>query len=434
MNQSRGKTVKIRRLQWVSVALLLAVGILSMVDRSTLAIANHDVSGDLKLSQTQMGLLLSVFSMAYAFSQLPLGVLLDRIGARVVLGAGLLVWSAAQLLGGLVTSLPQFLAARIFLGLGEAPTFPAAAKVIADWFNKRERGGPTGIVLSSTTIGPIIAPPVITALMLYVGWRQMFIVMGIIGIALSVIWYFVSRGREDVALTSEEDEYFDEGGEDSVIKRKLSFSEWLGLFSQRSTWGIVFGFVGIIYMVWLYLTWLPGYLEHERHLSIARVGWVASIPYLFGMAGTLFSGYFADFLLRRGVSPINSRKWPICIGLLGCAGFTIPVAYAPDVTMAVACLCILMFFLYMASGGAWALINVAAPSHMVATVGGLQNFGGYFGGSFAPVITGWLVQETHSFKSALMLSSAVAFIAALIYFVLVTEPVRDTTQPSESKA
>jgi sugar phosphate permease len=435
MIQGRRKTARVRRLQWVSVALLLAVGILSMLDRSTLAIANHDVSSDLKLSPTQMGLLLSAFSLAYAFSQLPLGVLLDRIGARIVLGAGLLAWSVAQLLGGLVTSLPQFLAARIFLGVGEAPTFPAGAKVIADWFNKRERGGPTGIVLSSTTLGPIIAPPAITALMLYVGWRQMFIIMGVIGIALSIVWYLVARDRKDIVLTAEERAYFDEGSEDSAIKRKLSFAEWRGLFAQRSMWGIVFGFVGIIYMVWLYLTWLPGYLEHERHLSIARVGWVVSIPYLFGMVGTLFSGYFADYLLRRGVSPINSRKWPICTGLVGCAGFTIATACTPDTTTSVIYLCIVMFFLYMASGGAWALINVATPNHMIATVGGLQNFGGYFLGSFASAITGWLFDHNHSFTSALLLSSAIAFAAAGVYLVLVTGPIRDMTplMPSESK-
>ena len=113
------------------------------------------------------------------------------------------------------------------------------------------------------------------------------------------------------------------------------------------------------------------------------------------------------------------------MGLLGSAAFTVPVAYTPGVTMAVVYLCVVMFFLYMASGGAWALVNVATPNHMVATVGGFQNFGGYFGGSFAPIVTGWLVQHTHSFKSALMLSAAVASVAAFVYFVLVRAPIRD---------
>ncbi len=384
MTQRRDKSEKIRRFQWISVSLLLAVGIINILDRNTLAIANQNISGDLHLSPTQMGLLLSAFSLAYAFSQLPVGILLDRIGARIVLGLGLFFWSLAQLAGGFVASLRQFLAARIFLGIGEAPTYPAGAKIIADWFNKRERGAPTGMFLCSPTIGPMLAPPIVTALMLYVGWRKMFITMGLAGIALSALWYLVARDRKHVALTGEECAYFDESNDPAAVARKLSAAEWLGLLVQPTTWGILLGFIGDIYMIWLYLTWLPVYLEHERHLTIARVGWVVSIPYLFGTLGTLFCGYLADFLLRRGVSPINSRKWPICAGLLGGAVFTIPVAYTPGATAAVAYLCVVMFCLYMTSGGAWALVNVAAPNHMVASLGSLQNFGGYLGGSVAP--------------------------------------------------
>jgi MFS family permease len=434
MTHVRNKSAKVGRFQRISVGLLLAVGIVNILDRSTLAIANSNVSGDLHLSPVQMGLLLSAFSWAYAFSQLPIGVLLDRIGARIVLGVGLFCWSVAQLCGGLVVSLRQFLAARVFLGIGEAPTYPAGAKIIADWFNKRERGAPTGIFLCSPTIGPMIAPPIITAIMLYAGWRWMFIAMGAMGIVLSALWFLAARDRQHALLTAEETAYFDELGGPTAVVRKLSFAEWRGLFAQRTTWGIVLGFVGVIYMIWLYLTWLPGYLELERHLSIARTGWVVSIPYLFGTLGTLFCGYLADYLLRRGVSLINSRKWPICIGLLGGAAFTIPAAYTPNTTIAVIYLCAVMFFLYMASGGAWALVNVATPNHMVATVGGLQNFGGYFGGSFAPVITGFLVGRTHSFTSALMMSSIVAFAAALIYFVLVTEPIREVAPRQTRKS
>ena len=138
----------------------------------------------------------------------------------------------------------------------------------------------------------------------------------------------------------------------------------------------------------------------------------------------LSCGYLADHLVRRGVSVINSRKYPICIGLLGSAGFTIPVAYTPDANMAVIYLCGVMFFLYLASTGAWALVNVVTPRHTVATVGATQNFGGYFGGSFAPVVTGWLLEHTQSFKSALLMSALVAFTAVLLYFALVRKPIQ----------
>jgi MFS family permease len=153
------------------------------------------------------------------------------------------------------------------------------------------------------------------------------------------------------------------------------------------------------------------------------VGWVLAVPYIFGTLGSLSCGFLADHLHRRGMDAINSRKLPICIGLVGGGGFTIPVAFTPDPNMAVVYLCCVMFFLYIASTGAWALVNVVTPRHTVGTIGAMQNFGGYFGGSFAPVITGFLLEHTQSFKSALLMSAGVAFAAAFFYFVLVRKPI-----------
>lgn len=414
------KSKRIRLRQWLSVALLMGVGVTFIVDRSTLAIANHNVSSELHLSPTQMGLLLSSFSLAYAFSQLPLGILMDRIGSRAVLGAGVVVWAVTQIFTGFVGSLSQFIAARILLGLGEAPIFPAGARMIADWFRKSERGVPTGFFLASATIGPVLAPPVITALMLTLGWRHMYMALGAAGLVLAVIWVVFARDHKNVTFTPEEEAYFDQAG---TQEAKLDAAGIVALLSQRSVWGLVLGFIGVIYMIWLYLTWLPVYLEHERHFTIARVGWVLAVPYIFGTLGSLSCGFLADHLHRRGMDVIDSRKLPICIGLVGGGGFTIPVAFTPDPNMAVVYLCCVMFFLYIASAGAWALVNVVTPRHTVGTIGAMQNFGGYFGGSFAPVITGFLLEHTQSFKSALLMSAGVAFAAAFFYFVLVRKPI-----------
>src|ERR1700709_882823 len=133
------KTPRLQRIQRVALAFLILAGIVNYVDRSALSIANHSISGELALSASQMGVLLSAFSLAYAFSQLPIGALLDRFGARVMLGAGMRLWSIAQMSGGFVGSLQQFIVARAALGIGEAPQFPAGAKVVSEWFAARER-------------------------------------------------------------------------------------------------------------------------------------------------------------------------------------------------------------------------------------------------------------------------------------------------------
>lgn len=326
------------------------------------------------------------------------------------------------------------------LGIGEAPQFPAGAKVVSEWFAKHERGGPTGLFVASSTIAPMIAPPLLTALMLAFGWRTMFIIMGALGIAVSIGWYLVYRNRNEIALTHAELSYLSSGEADDAQERRMTMAEWRGLFAHKTTWGMIFGYMGVIYMVWLYLTWLPAYLEHERHLSIATTGWLVSIPYVFGTIGMIGAGYFADWLMRRGVKPVTSRKWPICLGLLGAAAFTVPAAYTPSTALAITYISLAMFFVNFASGGGWALVSVAAPRRMVGSLSSLQNFGGYFGGSFAPLVTGIVVDQTHSFVNALLISAALAVVAAFIYLLVVREPIGEHDaeaslgQPSASGA
>lgn len=415
------KSPRLKRIQTVAVTFLTVAGIVNYLDRSTLSIANHSVAQELHLNAAEMGLLLSAFSLAYAFAQLPVGALLDRFGSRVMLGLGMLVWSVAQVAGGFIQTLNHFLAARIVLGVAEAPLFPAGAKVIHEWFAVRERGGPTGTFISSSTIAPMIAPPLLTVLMLSFGWRPMFVIMGVLGVLVSIGWYAVYRNRDQVALSADETAWLEEGATEPLRAKGISFAEWGMLLKLRNTWGMIFGFMGVIYMVWLYLTWLPGYLEKERHLSIAHTGWLVAIPYVFGTIGMAGSGFIADYLLKRGVAPIRSRKWPVCVGLIGAAAFTVPAAYTPSTALAITYVSLAMFFVNLASGSAWALVSIAAPRHLVASLGSMQNFGGYLGGSFAPVITGIVVDQTHSFVNALLISAAIAFAAAFVYLFVVKE-------------
>ncbi len=418
------KSAKIKRIQNVALTLLVIAGLINYLDRSTLSIANHSIREDMNLSATQMGALLSAFSLPYAFAQLPMGVLLDKFGARVMLGFGMMIWSVAQVAGGLVQSLNQFYLARLVLGVGEAPQFPAGAKVFSDWWAVHERGRPTGISVASSTVAPAIAPPLLTGLMLAFGWRGMFIIMGVLGVLAAIAWYIAYRDRRETTLTPEEIDYLEGDGVKSD-DRQMTGAEWRGLFKERTAWGLIFGFMGVIYMVWLYLTWLPSYLSDERGLTLAKVGWIAAIPYIFGTLGQLDSGVIADKLLAMGQTPINSRKWPICIGLVFAAAFTIPAAYTPSLFLAMTYISTAMFFINLASGGSWALVSVAAPRRLVASLGSLQNFGGYLGGSVAPILTGVIVDRTGSFVNALLVAAAVAVAGALFYLFVVKDPITD---------
>ncbi len=426
------KSAKIKRIQTAALVLLVVAGLINYFDRIALSIANPAVSAELNLSASEMGLLLSAFSLPYAIAQLPLGVMLDRIGARIMLGAGLFIWSVAQLAGGLVQTLNQFIVSRIFLGIGEAPQFPAGAKVFSEWYALEERGTPTGIFVASSTIAPALAPPLLTAMMLAFGWRGMFIIMGVAGILAAIGWYALYRDRRDVELSPEEVDHLSGVDRAASDENQMTFAEWLGLFRERTTWGLALGFMGVIYMVFLYVTWLPAYLQQERGLSITESGWILMIPFLGGTLGQLTSGYAADKLLARGFGPINSRKLPICIGLVFAAAFTVPAAYTPNLTMAILCLTLAMYFVNLASGGSWALVSVAAPRRLVASLGSVMNFGGYLAGAAAPLITGIVVDKTGSFVNALLISACVALAGAFAYILIVKAPIADPVKAPDA--
>ncbi|WP_345237782.1 MFS transporter [Saccharopolyspora hordei] len=395
------------------LVLLVLIGIVNYVDRSTLAIANNSVQDEFGIGPTEMGLLLSVFSWAYAFAQLPAGGLLDRFGPRKVLGGGLLLWSAAQAFCGLAAGFKQMLAGRLVLGLGEAPAFPGGAKVVADWFPRESRGLPVGLFNTASTLAPAIAPPLLTWLMLSYGWRTMFVAAGVAGIVLALVWFVVYRDRGQVA----------DEPEPEAAPEPVSVREWVSLLRHRSTWGMMIGFSGVIYSVYLYLTWLPAYLEGERGLSVADTGLALVVPYLAGTLGMLSGGGVGDLLVRRGVRTMIARKVPICAGLLLGGLCTIPVALTPSTTLALVCISGAQFFMNNASAGAWSLATTVGAERITASLGSLQNFGGYFGGAFAPLITGIIVDRTGSFVIALLAASGIAIAAALSYAFLVGKPV-----------
>jgi MFS family permease len=407
-----------------AVVLLLFIGVINVLDRSALSVANPLIRREMGLSIAEMGLLLSAFAWAYAFCQLPGGALVDRIGPRSLLGWALIVWSLAQAAVGFVGNMTQFVVARVFLGIGETPTFTSAVRVIREWHNTRHRSLPTAICCSApASIGPLIAPPLLTWLMLSFGWRMMFIMLGAAGIIGAAVWLVAYRDIRDFRPTREEAEYLAEDG-DAASRQPVSFADWRRLFTFRAAWGMLIGFGGINYLGWIYLAWLPGYLEIERHMSVAKVGVVAGIPFLFGLLGTITGGWVAGRLIARGVSPINSCRIPAAVGLLAAAACTGLAAEAPTDVVAVAAISATLFFAHCANGQAWGIVSMAAPANCTASLGGLQNFGGYIGSALAPMVTGFVVQATGSFVPALLIAAVVAVIAALMYlFVIPNSPI-----------
>jgi len=406
----------------MAVSILSIAGVINYIDRGSLAIANTTIRTDLGISATRMGILLSVFSLSYAISQLPMGFLLDRFGERLVLGAGMFLWSLTQTATGSVRGFASFVGARVGLAVGESPFVVSAVKSVNDWFDVRDRATPMGIVNASTTLGQAIAPPILTITMLAFGWRGMFILIGIPGLLLSIAWFAFYRDRKKVSLNRSELAYLEASGRRSSSFR-ISFSQWSGLFRLRTVWGMMLGFGGINYTVWLYMSWMPNYLEAEHHLSVAKTGSLAVIPFSCGAVGMLLSGIIADLLVRIGSPPIRSHKTLLGIGMTCSAGCTLLVGYVPGATGAAFAIGMALFFTYLAGNSGWGLVQSIAPREIVGSVAAIQNFGSFVCASFAPVITGWLLDRTHSFHLTLVICSMVSILGALSYLLIVKDPI-----------
>jgi MFS family permease len=396
-----------------AVVLLVAAGCVNYLDRSAVAVGNPDIKASLHLSYTQMGLLLSAFAWAYGLAQIPAGMAVDRFGPRRALGFGLVLWSCAQMGAGFVGGLWQFVAARVALGLGESPMYIGGTRVCADWFRAKDRALPIAIFNSSSALAPALAPPLLTMLMVAFGWRAMFLIAGVAGFAVAVAWVALYRDPAQAGVPAADlAEIHAEDGPD-VARIGLSQVGWLLQF--KTTWGMFFGFFGVVYLSWLYATWLPGYLETQRHLSISSAGVWSSVPLAGGFLGAVAGGFISDWLGKR-MDAAGACRAPVIWGMIAAAVFTVAGALADNTWLALFFMACGLFGANVASSCGWALAAVVAPGNTVATLEAIQNVGGSAGGTLAPFITGAVVQASGSFVPAFMLAGAIAVFSAAVYW------------------
>jgi MFS family permease len=407
---------RMRRMQWIAIGLVTAAIALNYIDRSTLAIGNLKIRQEFGISATAIGALQSAWSITYAFCQVPIGFYLDRLGPRYLVGVALVLWSIAQAAGGFAVSYVQLLWARVALGAAECPAFPAAVRVTSDWFHVKDRGSPTGLYNSGGSIGPFIAPPLLTGLMLAFGWRMMFISMGVAGVLGALVWFKLYRDPAKTELEPQDTAYL---AANRAAEGRVEMRNWVRLFRFQSMWGLMLGAFCTGYAVWMYQTWLPAYLEMQQHISIAKTGFLASIPLFCSILGAWSGGWFTDRLSARGMDLVASRRLPSILGLLTSGVFTVIATTASNGTQAIIFISLAMYFLSLGISGKWTLITAVAPQSYCTSVASIQNFGGYIGGTVSPIVTGLVVDLTGSFVIALAIGAAITVLGAVLLQFLV---------------
>jgi MFS family permease len=413
---------QLRRMQWIAIALVTAAIALNYMDRSTLAIGNVKIRQEFGLSATAIGALGSAWAFTYGLAQLPSGYLLDRIGPKILVGVTMVVWSLFQAAGGLAGTYFQLMLSRIGLGATEAPCFPSATRSVSDWFDVKDRGMPSGLYTSGAYIGPTLAPPILTTVMLAYDWRVMFIVMGVAGVVAAGLWFLVYREPRLQVLQPQDEEYLRPNREASS---SVSIRQWSSLFRFRAMWALMLGAFCTGYITWMYQTWLPAYLEMQQHISIAKTGFLASVPLICAFFGALCGGFVSDKLVRRGVDLIASRRRPLILGLIASAAFTGMAAYTTSAVAAITFIALSMFFMQFGITCKWILVTAVTPQAYCASAASNQNFAGFLGGTLSPILTGFIVDVTGSFVLALAIGAVITLIGAALFQFMMTSVIEE---------
>ncbi|AUG28812.1 MULTISPECIES: MFS transporter [Microbacterium] len=399
------------RIRWFLVGFLILGGVVNYLDRSTLSVANTTIAGEFGLNAFEMGLLLSAFSWPYAIANLPAGYLVDKFGPKRMFAFAAGAWSLVSMVTAAANSFGVLYALRVALGITESPFFTSALKVNERWFNKRERALPVALVNTGSQIANAIAPPLLTFLLLTMSWRGMFVIVGALGIVVALVWLRIYRDP-----TLSEQALIKGAQAQEAIASTAPKVGWGRLLQQRNTWFMVLGAFGIFYTVWVYLTWLPSYLQTARGFSLAQSGWLASLPFLCGIIGVVFGGWLSNRLVSRGVNTVRARKIPIVGGAVLAAAAVLPVAYVDNTPLAITLLSIGYFASQVPIGCLWTLASDVAPSNQVASLGAIQNFGGFVGAAVAPVVTGAILTATGgNYTLVFLIGGVLLLVGALSY-------------------
>ena len=291
--------LKPERRRWVIVFIIFLAIIFNYFDRQIVSILKPILKDEFDLDDSGYAIIINVFTVCYALMYPVTGWLVDRFGARVTMFWGVVGWSVASIGGGLAATFGQFTFFRGLLGISEPTNFPAQLKVIAVWFTGKMRATANSLCVAGSSIGAIIAPPLIAWLTLTYHWKDVFIIAGVAGLIIALLWLLVYR-EPPPSITQEIIET-------DKVENTASFS-WGQLWGRRSLWGILL-IRFISDPVWYFcLFWLPGYLQEKSGLSLAQIGLFGWIPFLAADLGAIGTAAWSDSLVRKGVKPLRARK------------------------------------------------------------------------------------------------------------------------------
>ncbi|MCX2840814.1 MFS transporter [Microbulbifer thermotolerans] len=306
-----------KNLRWTIVSLVAIATIINYIDRTAISVMWPGISDDLGMDSHDYANIMSVFLVAYAVGQAVFGRIFDAVGTRIGFMLSIVVWSISIALHALATSVASFSVFRVLLGFSEAGNWPGATKANAEWFPSRERALAQGIFGAGASAGSIIAPPLVAFLYAFLGWQATFVVIALFGFIWLVPWLIIYKSGPDAHpwITPEERELILSG---QIAARSDDEEEYVPTFfellSHRQSWSVIGARFFIEPIWWLFVAWLPLYLNDKFGFDVKAIGASAWIPYVGAAFGALFGGWLSGRLISSGWTVNKSRKFAVAVG------------------------------------------------------------------------------------------------------------------------
>lgn len=419
---------------WIAL-FLFSLSMINYMDRIALSIAARPIATEFKLSSVGMGYLFSSFIWSYALFLLPMGYLIDRFGTKRMAGVGIFVWSAATALTGAATSFASLMAARLVMGAGESTSNPVGAKVIRQWIPASERGMVTSMFNSGSYAGPAICSIMLGSLIAVFGWRVSFVIAGAIGFVWLAAWLMFFDTPEKARWLKQEER-------DKIVLERDSKpahaagadtagSGLLALLRSPTLWGLAITQGCNVYTQYLFLTWLPSYLQATRHLSITHTGLFSAVPYAASVILCIFAGRLSDRYLRTSGVGTGRRRNAVALAML--TGATIlAVPFTSNLAVLLVLFSITLTGIASTTSLNFALLNDLLPgSRDVAKAMAFVVVGGQVFGMIAPIATGYVIEATGSYDWAFGIAGFLLLAGATVVLTMTRSPMlrlRETPQ------
>lgn len=395
------------------VFLLAVVLFINYVDRGALPTAAHLIQSDLQLNEKQLGLLFSAFFWTYSLIQIPVGWLAERYGAHRVLAVGLAVWAIATICVGFAHTFPTLLALRLLLGIGESAGFPCVSKLLAAVVPIKSLGTANGVVACGYLFGPAVGTFAGGLIMANYGWRAAFVVFG----GLSLLWLVPWSGIK-LPLRAVRRSDADKPTLRTILK-------------QPSLWGTALGLFSSNYVFYFMLTWMPFYLVRERGFSTLEMAQIAGVAYVINSLSAVSAGWVLDQLIVHGRSANLVYKATMALTHAGAVACMVCMAVGSR-PLALGAMFLYQVLCGVQSPGVYAIPQILAGPRATGRWVGIQNSIGNFAGIVAPAATGFIIDSTHQFTAAFLLSGAVSMLGLIGWLWMLPKLAELTWEASEA--